>query len=131
MSSTGATGGHYVELLESKFHELLRYLLVQVEVDEKWYLSTYDDVRDAVRSGDLESARDHYIRAGFFENRMPRPVNVDEEWYLREYPDVADAIRNGAFPSARAHFERDGFREGRLPRAGWSLLGRTQERAFA
>jgi hypothetical protein len=131
MSATGSSGGHYVELLETKFMELLREILNYVEVDEDWYLATNHDVKDAVRAGDLKSAREHYMFAGFFENRMPRPVTVDEEWYLREYQDVAEAIRAGAFASARQHFERDGFREGRLPRAGWSLLGAAREKIAA
>jgi hypothetical protein len=122
MSSGGSDSGHYVELLERKFHEILRCLLVQVKVDEDWYLSSYQDVRDAVRSGLLKSGREHYINSGYFENRFPRSIRVDEEWYLEEYPDVVEAIRAGALKSATEHFERDGFREGRLPEENWSLL---------
>jgi hypothetical protein len=131
MSPNGSGSGHYVELLETKFLELIRLLLLQVEVDEDWYLASYRDVEDAVRSGALKSARAHYIRAGYFENRIPRPFKVDEAWYLEEYPDVADAIQSGAFSSASVHFERDGFREGRLPYADWSLLGDTLHTEFA
>lgn len=123
MSSDGPGNSHYVELLESKFRDILNYLLVQIEVDEDWYLSSYDDVEDAVRAGSLTSGREHYIRAGYFENRLPRPIRVDEEWYLAEYPDVAEAISAGVFISGTQHFERSGFQEGRLPEAGWSLLG--------
>ena len=123
MNSSGAENGHYVELLESKFHELLHCLLVQVEVDEDWYLSANQDVKIAVLAGLTKSGRDHYIDAGYFENRFPRPIKVDEKWYLAQYPDVAAAIKGGVVKSATYHFESDGFREGRLPEAGWSLLG--------
>jgi len=124
MSASGSGGGgHYVELLEVKFLELIRCLLVQVEVDEAWYLASYRDVADAVRDGSLKSAKSHYVIAGYFENRLPRPFEVDEAWYLAEYPDVAEAIKMGAFNSATHHFMRDGFKEGRLPQEGWSLLG--------
>lgn len=122
MSSSGDENGHYVELLESKFRQLLRCLLVQVEVDEDWYLSSNQDVKAAVRAGSIKSGRDHYISEGYFENRFPRPIQVDEEWYLDQYPDVVAAISAGALKSATHHFESDGFREGRLPEAGWSLL---------
>jgi len=122
MSATGSPDGHYVELLEAKFLDLLRKLLAQVDVDEEWYLESYGDVRDAVRAGQMKSARAHYLQAGYFENRLPRRIVVDEGWYLNEYPDVAEAIRSGAFFSAAQHFERNGFKEGRLPREGWSLL---------
>lgn len=122
MSTSGAAGGHFVELQETKFLELLRCLLVQVEMDESWYRETYKDVDAAVLAGTLKSARQHYIIAGYFENRFPRPVVVDEAWYLKTYPDVAAAIRSGSFTSATQHFERDGFKEGRLPHEGWSLF---------
>ncbi len=120
-SSTG--DGHYVELLESRFREILRLLLAEVVVDEDWYRDNNQDVDEAIRSGALRSAREHYITAGYFENRLPRPIAVDEPWYLDEYPDVAAAIRQGVFTSATQHFHRDGFREGRRPSAEFSLLG--------
>jgi hypothetical protein len=123
MSGNGSGDGHYVELSETKFMELLRCVLVQVEVDEDWYRSYYRDVDEAIKAGNVSSARQHYINAGYFENRLPRKVVVNERWYLEEYPDVAAAIKFGAFSSATAHFERDGFKEGRLPSEGWSLLG--------
>ncbi len=126
MSATGADNGHYVELQELKFLELLKCLLLQVDVDEGWYRGYYRDVDEAIKAGEIKSARQHYIIAGYFENRFPRPIQVDEKWYLEEYPDVAIAIRNGAFTSATQHFEKDGFKEGRLPEEGWSLLGSMQ-----
>ena len=123
MNVNDSGSDHYVELAEAKFLLLLRSALAQVDVDEDWYLASYSDVAEAVRAGALKSARMHYIRAGYFENRFPGPIQVNEDWYLAEYPDVANAIRSGAFKSATHHFERDGFKEGRLPQAGWSLLG--------
>ncbi len=122
MSDAGPSSGHYVELQEAKLLTLIRLLLGTVDVNEAWYLRTNPDVEAVVRSGGLKSGRDHYISAGYFENRLPRPVAVDEDWYLAEYPDVAEAIRSGGVSSAAAHFERSGFLEGRLPCAGWSLL---------
>ncbi|MBU6418922.1 MAG: hypothetical protein KGQ79_04260 [Proteobacteria bacterium] len=122
MSDVGPASDHYVELQEAKLFALIRGLLGSVEVDEAWYLKTNPDVAAAVKAGELKSARAHYIIAGYFENRLPRPVTVDEAWYLAEYPDVADAIRVGTVTSASAHFETSGFVEGRLPRSGWSLL---------
>ncbi|MGC1296606.1 MAG: hypothetical protein WA869_16340, partial [Alloacidobacterium sp.] len=82
-----------------------------------------DDVDAAIRSGEMKTAREHYVRAGYFENRIPRPCPVDETWYLNEYPDVAEAIRFGHFFSAEQHFELAGFGEGRLPHPNWTLSG--------
>jgi len=123
MSTTDTGEGHYVELLETKFMDIIRLLLVQVDVDEKWYRQHYADVDQAIRAGHIVSARDHFIKSGYFENRLPRAVKVNERWYLEEYPDVAAAIQYGVFTSATQHFERDGYREGRLPSEDWSLLG--------
>jgi hypothetical protein len=123
MSATGTDSGHYVELPEMKFLELLKCLLLQVEVDDAWYCATYRDVDEAVRSKEIPSGKHHYMVAGYFENRFPRPIQVDEAWYLDTYPDVAAAIDYGSFSSAAQHFERDGFKEGRLPSEDWSLLG--------
>jgi hypothetical protein len=123
MNASDGDTGHYVELQEMKFLELLKCLLSRVEVDEAWYRASNQDVDQAIRAGQLESGRHHYIIAGYFENRFPRPIVVDEPWYLAEYPDVAGAIETGAFASASEHFARDGFKEGRLPSRDWSLLG--------
>ncbi len=123
ISDAGGPDGHYVELLESKLLELLQSLLTGVNVDEKWYLARYPDVGAAVKSGAVKSAREHYIRAGYFENRLPAPIRVDESWYTTEYPDVSAAIKSGSFKNGQQHFERNGFTEGRLPKQGWSLLG--------
>lgn len=134
MNADGAGDGHYVELLEAKLRDLLRLLLVQVEVDEAWYRECYKDVDDAIRAGEMTSGREHYIKAGYFENRFPRHIKVNERWYLQEYPDVAAAIQYGVFTSASQHFERDGFREGRRPSESWSLIAtpsRVEQRLVA
>jgi len=41
------------------------------EVDERWYLRTYNDVADAVRSGTVQSAQRHFIQCGAAEMRAP------------------------------------------------------------
>jgi hypothetical protein len=122
MSGSGLGSDHYVELPETKFFDLLQQMLALVEVDEGWYRAKYQDVDEAVHAGRFSSGKEHYVTAGYFENRFPHAVHVDETWYLAEYPDVAEAIRSGVVRTATEHFERDGFKEGRLPRLGWSLL---------
>jgi len=114
--------GVTVEIFETKLHELFRHALMHVEVDEAWYRATYADVDQAIRAGVTKSAQEHYVTAGYFENRLPRSIKVDEAWYLQTYPDVAMAMRDGSFSSAKQHFESNGYQEGRLPQANWSLL---------
>jgi hypothetical protein len=94
---------------------MIKLLLSSVEVNERWYLTQYPDVADAITQGKTPSARQHFIDNGYFEGRLPFPIPVDEDWYKREYPDVAESIRLGSDPSGHAHFVRDGYKEGRLP----------------
>jgi hypothetical protein len=114
--------GRFIEVLESRLRRLLRPILMTVEMDEAWYLKLNDDVDREIKAGNVLSARDHYADAGYFEDRLPRPIVVDEAWYLKTYPDVAEAILTRKSESAQQHFDVNGFKEGRLPFAGWSLL---------
>lgn len=127
LTTSGEYHGRYVEVREELLRRLLAPLLASVEVDEEWYRKFNQDVDDAIRVGKFRSGRDHYIQAGYFEDRLPRPVTIDGTWYLEAYPDVAEAIRHGTFHSVEQHFAVCGFKEGRLPNRQWSLLGSTIE----
>ena len=97
------------------FIGLLKTMLASVEVDEEWYLDTYEDIARAVRDGVVRSAKQHFIDDGYFEGRMPFPIKVDEAWYLQHNPDVAESVRRGIIASGQVHFQEDGYREGRMP----------------
>jgi hypothetical protein len=97
------------------FVRILKTLIRGIEVDEAWYVRSYEDIGLAIKQGTVQSARHHFVEDGYFEGRRPFPITVDEGWYLKENPDVAESIRNGAIPSAQEHFDKDGFTEGRLP----------------
>jgi hypothetical protein len=97
------------------FVKILKTLIQGIEVDEAWYARTYEDIGGAIRSGVVQSARQHFLSDGYFEGRRPFPIIVDEKWYLATNPDVADSIRAGIVASAQEHFDKDGYREGRLP----------------
>ena len=126
--TTSASNGPFVEVRKDQFLELVRAVVEHVEVDETWYRANYKDVNDAIESGAVVSATDHYVKAGYFEDRFPRAIVVDERWYLREYADVAVAIQHGDFISATHHFKQVGFKEGRLPRYKWSLVSKSSSR---
>lgn len=111
-----------IEVVESKLRQLLTLLLENVDVNEEYYRKMNPDVDEKIKTGDLKSAKVHYIMAGYYEDRLPRPIPVDESWYLKEYPDVAEAVARKYFASAKEHFTLEGFYEGRLPYHGWSLL---------
>jgi len=100
---------------------LIRPAVARIPFDEKWYLSRYPDVPEAIVAGQFRDAHHHYVEFGFFEDRIPRAIDVDTEFYLAKYSDVADGVQGGTLESAQWHFERYGFREGRLPQSGWRL----------
>jgi hypothetical protein len=104
-----------VSLSYDDFVRILRMLISGVQVDEKWYLATHEDIAKAVGSGAVASAKQHFIDDGYFEGRLPFPIAVNERWYLEQYPDVAESVRKGLVGSAQQHFSEDGYREGRLP----------------
>ncbi len=104
-----------VNMSYDAFLHVIKMFAAALDVDERWYLSHYDDIEKAVRSGQLSSGRKHFIDDGYFEGRLPFPIRVDEQWYLAQNPDVAEDVRKGAIASGQAHFDEFGYREGRLP----------------
>ena len=98
-----------------QFIEILSAMIADIDVDEAWYLGRYLDVAEAISAGKLTSAKEHFIRNGYFEGRLPYKMVVDDTWYLSKNPDVAENVRIGAVGSAQAHFDEDGYREGRMP----------------
>ncbi len=94
-----------------------------VLVDEEWYRSQYPDVKEKI-PGQFQSARDHFIRFGYQQGRLPiKPLLFDEAWYLATYPDVAEAVRSGRLKSGYDHFIKFGYAEGRQPSSyGWQVL---------
>jgi hypothetical protein len=111
----------YVAVDRTHFALVLRPHIARIRVDTKWYLGRYPDVSAAIDRGEFESATDHYVKVGYFEHRMPHPIEVDEGWYVTTYPDIAAAVEKGVFTSGALHFERLGFREGRFPYSGFRL----------
>jgi hypothetical protein len=98
------------------FLEIVKLFLRTIPFDERWYLSEYPDVAEAVTSGVYKSGRHHFIEVGYFEGRRPGEFEVDDQWYLKEYPDVAAGIKRGDITSPLQHFNQHGYEEGRMPR---------------
>jgi hypothetical protein len=104
-----------VNMSYEDFVKIMKMMISGIEVDEDWYLRTYEDIAKAIKDGAVRSARQHFVDDGYFEGRRPFPIQVDEKWYLQQYPDVREGVGKGLLPSAQAHFDGDGYREGRLP----------------
>ncbi len=116
-----STSTTYFAVDQHLFFSLMEAALECVAIDEDWYLGKYDDVAEAIRAGSVKSAAHHYRRFGYYEHRLPYPIDVAQDWYLEVYTDVRDGLQKKNFASAQAHFETVGFREGRLPYANFSL----------
>jgi hypothetical protein len=97
------------------FQFLLQLAVANGDFNEVGYLKENPDVAEAVESGEIESARLHYIGFGYFEGRLGATPDVDERWYLRSYPDVGAAVKAGRLSSAREHFTLTGAAEWRSP----------------
>ncbi|HTW71936.1 MAG TPA: hypothetical protein VME47_18770 [Acetobacteraceae bacterium] len=104
-----------VNLSYEEFIRILKMMIAGIEVNEAWYVQTYEDIGKAITDGSVKSAQQHFVDDGYFEGRLPFPMQVDDKWYLQQNPDVADSVRRGALLSGQAHFDEDGYREGRLP----------------
>lgn len=100
---------------------LLQPQLEQICFNEAYYREKNADLREAEARGDISDLHLHYLTFGFFENRLPCPVDVDGVFYARAYPDVTVALLESRTPSCQFHFETIGFAEGRLPRVGWQF----------
>ena len=95
--------------------QMLRQVIIGVEVDEHWYLECYPDIAEAIEQGLVHSARVHFANDGYFEGRMPFPIRVDERYYLSQNKGVAEYVRKGMLESGQQHFDENGYAEGRLP----------------
>lgn len=95
--------------------QMLRRLIIGVEVDEAWYLERYQDIAEAIEKGVVRSARLHFVNDGYFEGRLPFPIHVDERYYLAQNSGIAEFVRKGNLASGQQHFEENGYAEGRLP----------------
>jgi hypothetical protein len=101
--------------------DLMSPMLRSIKFDPDFYRSRYPDLAKAEAEGIIADLHEHYLRFGFFENRLPCLIEVDGSFYAREYPDVAVAILENRVSSAQSHFEISGFIEGRVPRKGWTF----------
>ena len=121
--TTGQGVGSSITIAPDLFFRLLDGALRRCSFyDEEFYLSTNDDVAQAVASGAINNGSEHYYITGYLEGRMPKRILVDEKFYLAGNPDVAAAMRRGDVTNAQQHFEMAGFKEGRMPYANFTLF---------
>lgn len=82
--------------------------------DPEWYLKTYPEVAEAVKTGRVRSSLHHFLT-----NDTPDAFCAlewfSEAYYLELYPDIMDAITTGQLRSGYDHFLRYGAFERRRP----------------
>jgi hypothetical protein len=115
LSIANADGELMVSCSYENLIQLIRRVIVDVPVDEAWYLERYPDIVAAISQGIVSSAKSHFVDDGYFEGRAPFPIQVDERYYLISNPGVAEHVRNGNLSSGQQHFDENGYLEGRLP----------------
>src|SRR5450759_2919197 len=71
----------YIAVDQYFFNDCLRPLIDNVQLDEQWYLHKYPDVRQAIAKKIVKDAKDHFMRFGYFEHRLPYNIEVQEDWY--------------------------------------------------
>jgi hypothetical protein len=115
VTTSSVRGKLHVDISYDSFLKIIKMFARTVDVDEPWYMRHYQDIARVAREGRLPSGRRHFVDDGYFEGRLPFPIQVDEQWYLAQNPDVAEDVRKGVMASGQAHFDEFGYREGRLP----------------
>ncbi|MEH3148188.1 MAG: hypothetical protein PGN34_23300 [Methylobacterium frigidaeris] len=115
-------GKHNILIDKTLFMAVLKTALASVRVDDEWYLNRHQDVKDAIARGEFTSPKDHFIRYGYLEGRLPYAIPVDEAYYLDRNPDVRAGVESGAMRDAATHFYMSGALEGRLPYEGFTLF---------
>jgi hypothetical protein len=111
----------YVAVDKEHLVDFPKPTLRALHVDADRSLVNNPGIAEAIKSGDVATAVDHYDTYGDYEHRMPHEIKGDDEWYLTLYPDVKDAALKGLYPSALGHYCTVGFEEGRIPHANFSL----------
>jgi len=99
----------------------LHNYISSIFLDAKWYFDTYPDVKAAFGKRGPPGAKEHFVKFGYFEHRMPYFIQIDEPWYCSKHEDVERAVSEQRFPNGQAHFEALGYAEGRLPYPGFTL----------
>jgi hypothetical protein len=94
---------------------LLQMANAASDFNESGYLRENPDIAAAVKTGEIQNAKLHYIGFGYFEGRLGAVPEVDDSWYLGSNPDVAKAVARQEVASASEHFNVIGAGEGRSP----------------
>lgn len=108
--------GKTIQMSKSAFKNFLSSLALTQEFDEEFYLECYPDVKKALESGSVPSAKDHFLYFGVFEGRIPSKSSFNAEKYIELNRDVQSYIEGSENPSGKAleHYLNFGYKEWRF-----------------
>jgi hypothetical protein len=107
-----STGGS-VSVSAAFLRVLISEVAKRANFDPEWYARKYPDVESARLAGDIESLASHFVRAGFFEGRLPNQLPFDPVFYRKHYRDIAESFPSSDPEGMRDHFVTKGYFEGR------------------
>jgi hypothetical protein len=76
----------YVAVDHYFFNDCIRFLIDRIRLDEQWYLNKYPDVKQAIAKKTAKDAKEHFVRFGYFEHRLPYRIEVQEGGTLSNIP---------------------------------------------
>lgn len=79
----------------------------------EFYLLKYPSVQEAINSGMVESAYEHFEKIGHPSGLTEISRYYEESFYLENNPDVIPLIDSGMFASGLDHFLQVGYEQGR------------------
>jgi hypothetical protein len=104
-----------VDIERADLLEIIKRLLITVQLDESWYRATYPKAAKAMDDETFPSTADHYADQGYFDGYCPYAIPVNEKWYVSRYEHVRTGLDLGYAKSAQDHFMRLGYQEGCRP----------------
>jgi len=110
-----ARGTLYAEMEREDFLGMVRIILRNVSVDERWYLTAYPAVAQDIEALGCGTVTEHYATTGYFKGWLPVDLDVDADWYVARYAHVRNGLAAGVASSAKDHFLRIGYGEGCRP----------------
>lgn len=96
---------------------IIRAGLKGASLDEQSYIEANPDLKAAFEAGQISSVFDHWVEAGYFEDRFAATTPFDEAYYLDTYRDVSLSVQQGHIKDAKEHYRTAGEREWRIPNA--------------
>ena len=67
---------------------LLTEFARQMPFHAAFYAATYPDIAAAAARGEVDDLREHFVRIGYAEGRMPCALAFDPDYYLARNPDL-------------------------------------------